>query len=260
MKIFRRRMTFDQYKCLPHRLGWKHEYYGGRAVLTPSHVAIASYRLDLGRRPPIRPEVRAARRSDRRALLRLFVDSFREVAEYAGYPRASYLNSARKAINGWYAEAPGNPWRKAASVAEVGGVIIAAALVWPDRSLPLLQPLFVHPTYQRQGWGTAVVDRLVGVLTDLGAATLTSKCHLGNRWSLAWHAKYGFREIPDLYVANARYQHYAWELDRYQRMADPPAEIIGLVRQLADYWRAEATRLDREWRDAIRAAHEPRRD
>ena len=65
--------------------------------------------------------------------------------------------------------------------------------------------------------------------------------HLANEASLAWHQRFGFREVPDFWIASCRARFFAHELERRKDLSE--AERARL-RQLADSWWAEAHRLE----------------
>ena len=104
--------------------------------------------------------------------------------------------------------------------------------------------LFVHPWHGRQGWATALVTRVVRGLLVEGASKLESCAHLANEASLAWHQRFGFREVPDFWIASYRARFYAHELERRKDLSEAERAQLG---QLADYWWAETHRLD-QWR------------
>src|SRR5437764_14387320 len=89
-----RRMSFAAFQRLPHRLGWKHEYYGGAAHLRPSTTTVAHV-LKLkpcpeGDRFAIRPVTPA----DARFLHRPFLEAFAQSPEYVGYPHDKFHQAA----------------------------------------------------------------------------------------------------------------------------------------------------------------------
>src|SRR5437879_390620 len=79
-----RRLSFAAFEKIPRQPGWKDEYYGGKAHITPAHTVV-SFLLHLAPRESVdRPGIRNLAESDRDALLQPFLDSFRQTPEYAG--------------------------------------------------------------------------------------------------------------------------------------------------------------------------------
>jgi hypothetical protein len=78
---------------------------------------------------------------------------------------------------------------------------------------------------------------------------------LANAASVAWHDRFGFREVPCAWVAGARWRHYIYELQRHDRLGDlSPAERADLEAKVR-YWDVESDRLERLERQAIAAAY-----
>lgn len=240
LRPIHRKMSFAAFERMPHRLGWKHEYYGGTAHIRPAHLSVHLV-LDLtprtGRRKagmrPVTPD-------DARALEKPFLAAFAQAPEYVGYPARDFRQKATEYLEGFFGEVRGE-WSSASVVAEVGGEIVGAALVKQREQAPLLDCLFVHPWHGRQGWATALVTRVVRGLLVEGASKLESCAHLANEASLAWHQRFGFREVPDFWIASYRARFFAHELERRKDLSE--AERARL-RQLADSWWAEAHRLE----------------
>jgi hypothetical protein len=234
-------MSWAAFERLPHRLGWKHEYYDGMAHLRPSWTQVV-FELDLTpravrRRRGIRPVTPA----DAPALRRPFLEAFALASEYVGWPMAKFRRAADEYLDRYFGTVRGEP-SPVSVLAEVGGEVIGAALVKDRLQGPLLDCTFVRPDQARKGWATALADRAVNGLVERGAAKLRSSAMLANAASLAWHARFGFRELPSLWVAQARARHYGWELDRLKRLGRPESEL-GEIEELAHYWSVESRRL-----------------
>ena len=243
LRAIHRKMSFAAFERLPHRIGWKHEYYGGKAHIRPAHLSVTLV-LDLsprtGRR---RAGMRPIMPDDARALAKPFLAAFAQAPEYVGYPARVFRRKATEYFAGFFGEVRGK-WSPASVVAEVSGEIIGAALVKQREQGPLLDCLFVHPWHGRQGWAAALVTRVVRALLAEGASKLESHVHLANDASLAWHQRFGFREVPDFWIASYRARFYAHELERRKDLSEAERAQLG---QLADYWWAETHRLD-QWR------------
>src|SRR5438477_8636215 len=94
LRPIHRKMSFAAFQRLPRRLGWKHEYYGGKAHLTPSKMAVHLL-LDLAPRPAERrPGIRPVTPADAEALREPFLAAFALAPEYADYPPLLFRQSA----------------------------------------------------------------------------------------------------------------------------------------------------------------------
>ena len=237
-----RRMSFADFKRIPRQPGWKHEYYGGKAHITPAHTMV-SFLLDLVPRESVDHKgVRPVTEADADALLQPFLDAFRETPEYAGYSAKTFKKSAAQYIAGFFGRARGQ-WSPVSVVMENKNGIIAAALIKRGQTLPRLDCLFVCPAQARKGLATRMVNHVVNGLLEQGETKLLSYALLANDASLAWHHHFGFQEVPDLWVASSRWHAYAHQLDLHRQASDlADRELVELAERTA-FWRAEVDRL-----------------
>jgi GNAT superfamily N-acetyltransferase len=236
------------------QLGWKYEYYGGQAHVTPSRITVTLL-LDLAPHTPNGTNIiRPVRVEDGEALRVPFLAAFALAPEYLDYPADRFRNTADKYIRGFFGKIRGE-WSPVSVVAELGGQIVGAALIKQQRTYPLLDCLFVRPDHARQGLATAMVSRVVNELVKSGENGLLSYVLLANGPSLAWHHRFGFREVPDLRVATARSRFYHGELDRHRQGHVPVKKEWEEFRRLANYWEAEVKRLEELAKRDFWAAH-----
>ena len=254
MRPVHRRMSFAAFERIPRRPGWKHEYYDGQAHITPSHTTV-SFLLALAPREAESPSgIRSITPADADALLPPFLEAFRETPEYAGYRATVFKNSAKKYIAGFFGKVRGQ-WSPISSAVENKGEIIAAALIKRGRALPLLDCLFVCPGHTRKGLATVLVNHVVNQLRERGETQLLSYVLLANEPSLAWHHRFGFHEVPDLWVATSRWHAYAHQLEIHQELKDlSEAELAELAERTA-HGRAEKDRLTELEKRDFWAAH-----
>src|SRR6516162_3123062 len=88
-----RRMSAAAFGRMPYRLGWKHEYYGGKAHITPSKIGVT---LLLELRDPTTEadeRIRPVTAGDAAALEAPFLDAFAYAPEYADYPARLFRQS-----------------------------------------------------------------------------------------------------------------------------------------------------------------------
>jgi ribosomal protein S18 acetylase RimI-like enzyme len=236
-------MAFAAFERLPRRLGWKHEYYGGKAHVRPAWLTVA-FRLELASRPVRRRAgIRPLLPSDATALEDPFLAAFARAPEYAGYPAERFRQSAATYLAGFFGTVRGD-CSPVSLVAEVKGTILGAALVKTRPSGPLLDCLYVRPEYARRGLATAMTARLVNSLLELGETHLLSYVMLANEPSLAWHHHFGFREVPDLWVASYRWHYYLAEVARHRELNDLPGAEVAKLAEKAATWADEVERLE----------------
>lgn len=246
LRAVHRAMSFETFeRTIPARPGWKREYYDGKAHVRPSWTTV-TYTLTLSPRPaPAVKGLRAPAAADEPALRDAFLDSFRYAPEYADYPMAAYRRKAAEYVRGFYGDVRGRA-SAASAVIVRGGRVLAAALVKErEGRLPLLDCLFVRPDQFRRGLARAVATAAVNQLAAAGYTELRSNAMLANEASQAWHAAFGFRELPDLMVAQARGFCARYELERREKLgilSEPERERLAAT---AEYWWAEAQRLYR---------------
>jgi len=236
-------MAFATFERMPRRLGWQQEYYDGKAHIEPYRVFVPLV-LDLRpRKVSRRAGMRSLLPADAPELDSAFLDAFAGAPEYATYPARRFRNTGSDYLERFFGNDEG-AWSPASLVAAVGRRIVAAAFIKQRPSGPLLDCLLVRAEHQRHGWGTALVARAVTDLCQRGERELHSYALLGNQPSLAWHLRFGFRELADLRVAWRRFWFFRDELDRCRRFGHSQvAEQQVLEEQLA-HWAKEAQRLE----------------
>jgi ribosomal protein S18 acetylase RimI-like enzyme len=233
--------TFE--RTIPVRPGWKREYCGGIARVRPSWTTV-TFELDVTPRATSQVQgLRPITPSDAEQLLAAFLDSFRFAPEYADYPMKGFRTKAAEFVKGFFGDVRGK-WSPTSAVVVRNGRIVAASLI-KDRleKPPLLDCLLVRPAYFRQGLASAVAAHAVNKLAATGSTALRSSAMLANEGSLAWHTAFGFRELPDLFVAQARCNSAMYErerLEKHGRLTDAKRENLTA---LMERWCPEAQRL-----------------
>jgi GNAT superfamily N-acetyltransferase len=248
-----RKMSWEAFERLPHRLGWKHEYYGGMAHLRPSCTSVV-FELDLALRVVRqRRGIRAIASADAAVLRQPFLEAFAVAPEYVGWPLAKFRRAAGEYLERYFGTVRGEP-SSVSVLAEVAGEVVGAALVKDRPQGPLLDCIFVRPDHARKGWATTLMAHAVNGLVERSAGKLRSNALLANTASVAWHTRFGFRELPSLWVAQARARHYGYELDRLQQLGLSESEWRE-IENLAKYWEVESQRLWEIEQEDFRAVH-----
>ena len=269
-------ISYDEFETMPHRLGWKHEYWEGAARLSPASTAIAKYTLsvfsqnkidtigesifhckqpriqgcdsgtpDVDSKANLSPSsdghtVRLAYRSDTPELIELFKRAFEDSIVYCGYSDRAYDEEARRTISLEKAHI---------LIAEQQGSIIGAIkLRLPESqeatNAAIIEPIMVEPATQRQGVARELLRWGVALLASLEVPTLHSHCHLGNTPSLCWHEKHeGFVGVEDRFSLNARKYHHISMVKHYESCGNKAA--AELARQRVAYYSQQEERLNK---------------
>ena len=125
LRSIHRKMSWEDFERLPRRVGWKHEYYGDSADITPAKLMVV-FSLPLAPRAGRdRRGVRPVAPADQKALEAPFLRAFRLAPEYADYPLGRFRKSATAYLTGFFGDVRGR-WSDASFVAAVRGRIIGA--------------------------------------------------------------------------------------------------------------------------------------
>lgn len=215
-------MTEEEYDLLPYQAGWKCEYYDGRAHSTPRHTAVI-VRAPVtvrGVDKHIARLVRPVIPDDAPCLIQAFYEAFRNTVEYCDWEDEAIRASAQSAIRSYFSGKRGSPHPASfLSVAATNpATVTGAALVVQGRECPTLDILFIRPRWQRRGLANALVSSAMNALFASGETHLGSAFDLANESSRVWHERFGFVELPDLFLAQSRAYAARHELWRREKM------------------------------------------
>jgi GNAT superfamily N-acetyltransferase len=246
-------MPFDDFLVMDHRLGWKHEYFGGAAHLSPA-ICLTRFELEVANFVPLRaplPETYQIRRVEpahKHQLIGLFVDTFDDAIEFVGWSEATYHESAHESITKFFGDR-GRPDRHLTGllnysfVAHADGELVGALQVRAHERGPMVEPVMIHPNHHRRGVGRALLAETIRAMRAQGEATLHSRCHLGNPASYAWHTMCGFQEVESYYAANHRAHHYRWRAKHFEHAGD--SRQAQEMKREATYWAAIVEKWDK---------------
>lgn len=148
-------MSFEEWKDMPRRFGWKHEYWDGHARLSPRSTLVYMRRaLDPQEAPPIHetPEgcrLRSVEGSDAKDLEALYVASFENTVEFFGLPQERVIAQARDDIRAYLERKWGrSSWHSQVAELRDGNLAGAALVVHPEGQPPALALLMVHPVHR----------------------------------------------------------------------------------------------------------------
>ncbi len=238
-------MTIDEYHCMEHRLGWKHEYWDKAAQLSVQESAVAHFEravlqpLSVTPQLPANYQLRGIQTADADGLIALFEQAFDDTDDFTGWPEDAFRRHARDSVvshlGGQARRQVGSAGRLSASfVIESESQLVAAAFIRDDRQGPLLSPIMVHPAHQRRGLATSLLSASLQALQADGLRTLFSACYLCNAASLKWHTQNGFVERINSYAARHRAHHYEW-LSLHHTARQQP-EIARQMHELSEHW------------------------
>lgn len=241
-------MSMEEFELLPMRPGWKHEYWDGRAHITPREHGVVVAMPVTPRRVNTTLVLRRTTDADAPELTSAFLDAFIDSTEYCDWETAKISRAAEKAIRSHFAGERGKPHlasRVAMAFDRERGCesIVGAALLTHAPRYSILDLLFVRPDWQRHGIAAAVVSAAMNELYSGGEAILKSAYHAANDASMIWHQRFGFVEEPDLmrarlYASAAR--HEVW---RREKIGVRDRERAALKSE-AERWEIEVERLE----------------
>src|SRR5687767_8880848 len=127
MNSIHRKMSIEEFHDFPWRLGWKHEYYGGKLHATVASTAILYFRLPLTPRPEKSGvALRPVCAKDRAGLIALYRLAFADAPEFIDLDRRRFFDQATDNIDRYFRE-PDQRWHGASCLAAEGRRILAAA-------------------------------------------------------------------------------------------------------------------------------------
>lgn len=199
---------------MPKRLGWKHEYYGDCAHITPGHAIVVTtveVTLRVGNTPCT---IRSVVEEDLPSLRPAYFAAFEETTDYSDWMPKRIKEAAEQNLRSFFAGKRGKPLSASqiATVEQSDGheEVVGTILIVEKEDSPLVDLLFVVPClpdWQRKGIATALTSTALNILHASGIEKLRSRFLLGNAESRRWHHHFGFVDEPDLCVARAHYYH-----------------------------------------------------
>jgi RimJ/RimL family protein N-acetyltransferase len=254
-------MTVDEYHLLPFEPGWKCEYWDGKAHYSPRYHAVVTTVAVAARDVDTDCLLRQPAESDIEALTPVYVAAFRETIEYFGHSQAQIAEAARRDLRNYFAGEHGQPSSASCLAIAPGSnpdeeTFAGAAMITSTVNGPLLYLLFVAPQWQRRGLATVMVSAAINELHELGEKRLTSRYHIGNEQSMAWHQRFGFVEEPDLRRARLYLQQARVELWRREKIGHLTAEERANLTVDLARWEAEVKKLEHiEGQQGFEAVH-----
>jgi L-amino acid N-acyltransferase YncA len=242
VRSLHRQMSAAEFAQLPRQLGWQYDYNGIWARATPAFVFVP-FCLEM-QPQPLRTcnGVRGVTSDDAGALVEPFLDAFAAAPEFANQTSTEFNRSATQYLRGFFGTVHG-VWSPVSVLVERAGEVVAAALVKRLRKGHLLDCIYVAPDHARQGLATALAARVVNGLVAAGEGKLYSRVLVGNAPSVAWHEKFGFRELSDPWVAQHRHSYFYLQYRLARESPQPDPKRMAYFQEQAAFWFEEVIRL-----------------
>ena len=225
------KITFDEFERLPRIVGYKHEYFDDRCVLTPRQRNCYAA-LNLERYRPLEPRsdnhekinVRPLAESDREHVADLCGPAFSRIPPFSSLTDEEQNAAGRDCMEFVRKGGDGPLLPEASQVAVDEHCNISGALLivlkppgyridpwrndgWREPidasaaqgkdGQPHIDWVFTHPWLLNRGIASAMLEQCVQVLRARGNKSLTSTYLLGNGESMAWHWRNGFELLPN---------------------------------------------------------------
>lgn len=240
-------MMWEEFERMPHRFGWKNEYWDGCAHLTPMerHIYV---RMNTERREAEMPRGFCFRRvvpDDAEKLIECFMETFVDGIEFCDWKHEDVCRHARRNITDYFEGKRGTPLDVAVcTLAEDEDAVLAAALFTDQQDAAVLDLLMVRPSFRRRRLARALVTNAMNELHARGICALRSAYVVCNEESAAWHTAFGFDELPDLGAARLRRSHFAVERRRCEADKTVSVEEIARISREYVFWKRRVAELE----------------
>ncbi len=234
-------MSSDEFQTMPWKLGWKHEYWGDAALISPSHTAIATVKVAVAPRSVTPPcLLRPVTVEDISLLLPAYIAAFADTIDYCDYAIEQITKASAENLQSYFAGKRGAPLAVsqialAPDPAEPTAIGVAN-VVEKGNGDAFLDLLFIAPAWQSKGIATALVGTVLNELHALQKPTLKSRYMLGNETSRAWHQHFGFSEEVDLFLIQHYYYHALHEWERHVALGDLDEAQLNKLTARRDRW------------------------
>jgi RimJ/RimL family protein N-acetyltransferase len=223
-------MSLEEYECIPHRPGWKHEYWDGRLRLSPNH-RVSVYSRTTTDAPALNGtnlETRFLFDLEPKAFSSAFTVSFANTMDFVDQSSVKVRAFAKKFWDqlGLGARDAVHP----ASLAFISPgrkprVLSLLIFVERDPGEVLLDCVFTRPEWQGDGLATALLALALPKLFETGTHTIWSGVFDGNLESRAWHERNGFSLATDLMQTTSMVHRLCQEQHRLEILGRSIGEV-----------------------------------
>jgi GNAT superfamily N-acetyltransferase len=194
---------FDESERIPHRPGWKHEYWNGRLRLSPNHrVSVYSRTITYA---PAKNDTNLKTRFlldlEPKAVTSAFTVSFANTIDFVDHSSLRVRAFAKKFWNQLTTGARGSVHPASLAFVSPGRkprVLSLLIFVARDPGKVLLDCVFTRPEWQGDGLTTALLALALPKLLETEIQTIWSGVFDGNLESRVWHERNGFSLATDL--------------------------------------------------------------
>jgi GNAT superfamily N-acetyltransferase len=196
-------MGLEEYERIPHRPGWKHEYWNGRLRLSPNHrVSVYSRTTnDSTDTNGTNLETRFLLDLEPKAFTSAFTVSFAGTMDFVDQSSIEVRAFAKKFWNQLTTGVRGAVHPASLAFVSPGRkprVLSLLIFVERDPGEVLLDCVFTRPEWQGDGLATELLALALPKLLETGTQTIWSGVFDGNLESRAWHERNGFSLATDL--------------------------------------------------------------
>lgn len=244
-------MSIEEYETLENPLGWKVEYWDGRAHFTPREMGVKTA-IDLKKTSlhqqlnPHQHTFVPVRIAYAEQMMEGYFAAFINSVEFCDWPVHEFQKSAERCINRYFAGNRGEPLP--ASVIALNpntqALIGLALFVLKNDQRAHLDLLYVRSPHQRKGIATAMLLHGVSHLREAEFQELSSAYHICNHVSRQWHHKLGFQDIHDWYylrIKVAWLKNEIWRGEKLGMLAD-----LDELRQKRDDYQSQLEKEESE--------------
>jgi RimJ/RimL family protein N-acetyltransferase len=196
-------MSLEEYERIPHRPGWKHEYWDGRLRLSPNH-RLSVYSRTTTDAPALNGtnlETRFLFDLEPKAFTSAFTASFADTMDFVDQSSMKVRAFAKKFWNQLGTGARGTVHPASLAFVSPGRkprVLSLLIFVERDPGEVLLDCVLTRPEWQGDGLATELLALALPKLLETGIHTIWSGVFEGNLESRAWHERNGFTLATDL--------------------------------------------------------------
>jgi GNAT superfamily N-acetyltransferase len=251
-------MGFDEYERIPHRPGWKHEYWDGRLRLSPNHrVSVYSRSTcDFPATNGTNLETRFLIDLEPRAFTSAFTVSFANTIDFVDQSSVKVRAFAKKFWNQLGTGARGEIHPASLAFVSPGRkprVLSLLIFVARDPGEVLLDCVFTRPEWQGDGLATELLALALPKLLETGIDTVWSGVFDGNLESRAWHERNGFTLATDLMQTTSMVHRLRHEQHRLKILGRSVDEVSAKFEVMQALEEQLEVRADLEGFDAVSA-------
>jgi GNAT superfamily N-acetyltransferase len=241
-------MSLEEYERIPHRPGWKHEYWNGRLRLSPNHrVSVYSRTTtDALTTNGTNLETRFLFDLEPKAFTSAFTVSFAGTIDFVDQSSVKVRAFAKKFWDQLGAGTRGTVHPASLAFVSSGRkprVLSLLVFVTRDPGEVLLDCVLTRPEWQGDGLATQLLALAVPKLLETGTQTIWSGVFDGNLESRAWHERNGFTLATDLMQTTSmvhRLRHEQHRLEILGRSSNAVSAKLEAMRTLEAQLEARA--------------------